>query len=138
MSNFQSDIQTLVEEFVASLTALWRRAATEALAGVDVGGGGGRGARRGSGAAAPATSGGAARRKGEKRTAEDLDKLQDTFLDYVRANPGMRIEQINKALGTSTKDLQLPVRKLIADGAIKGKGEKRSTTYTATGNAKKK
>lgn len=129
MSNFQSDIQRLVEEFVGQLTVLWRRAATEALTGVDMGGGG-RARRAGGGGGGVATSSGS-RRKGEKRTAEELDELQDRFLEFVRANPGLRIEQINKQLGTSTKDLQLPIRKMISDGVLKAKGEKRSTTYTA-------
>lgn len=44
-------------------------------------------------------------------------------------NPGLHIEQINKRLGTSTKDLGLPIRKLVAEGVLKPKGEKRSTSY---------
>jgi len=47
----------------------------------------------------------------------------------VKAHPGLRIEQINKELGTTTKDLALPIRKLISEAAITAKGEKRSTTY---------
>jgi hypothetical protein len=47
----------------------------------------------------------------------------------VKGNPGLRIEQINKQLGTSTKDLALPIRKMIADGTLKVKGKKRSTAY---------
>jgi len=47
----------------------------------------------------------------------------------VKANPGLRIEQINKQLGTTTKDLALPIRKLLAESAIQAKGRKRSTTY---------
>ncbi len=48
---------------------------------------------------------------------------------FVAAQPGLRIEQINKELGTSTRDLALPIRKLIADGAIRTEGAKRSTKY---------
>jgi hypothetical protein len=48
----------------------------------------------------------------------------------------MRIEQINKQLGTTTKDLALPIRKLISEGAITTKGQKRSTTYFAGKKAK--
>ena len=55
-----------------------------------------------------------------------------------RTNPGLRIEQINKQLGTTTKDLALPIRKLIAEGALKAKGEKRSTTYFAGEGGRKK
>jgi predicted transcriptional regulator len=68
----------------------------------------------------------------------ELDKLQDKFFSFVKDNPGLRIEQINKQLGTSTKDLALPIRKLIAEGEIKAKGEKRSTTYFASEGGRKK
>lgn len=64
-----------------------------------------------------------------KRTAEDLDALCDKFAGFVAANPGLRIEQINKQLGTKTKNLALPIRKLLASGRVKTKGQKRSTTY---------
>ena len=42
------------------------------------------------------------------------------------------------SVGTTTKDLALPIRKLISDGALKTKGEKRSTTYFAGESKKKK
>lgn len=64
-----------------------------------------------------------------KRTSEDLDALCDKFAGFVAANPGLRIEQINKQLGTKTKNLALPIRKLLASGRVKSKGQKRSTTY---------
>ncbi|MBC7975481.1 MAG: DNA-binding protein, partial [Myxococcales bacterium] len=67
--------------------------------------------------------------RGAKRTAADLDALSDRFASFVKANPGLRIEQINKQLGTTTKDLALPIRKLIGEGQISAKGQKRSTTY---------
>ncbi len=47
-------------------------------------------------------------------------------------NPGLRIEQINKQLGTTTKSLALPIRKLVAEKRVKTKGAKRSTAYFAT------
>ena len=69
--------------------------------------------------------------RGAKRTPADLEALSDKFASFVKANPGLRIEQINKELGTTTKDLALPIRKLISDGVITAKGQKRSTTYFA-------
>jgi len=67
--------------------------------------------------------------RGGKRTSADLEALSERFGTFVKANPGLRIEQINKQLGTTTKDLALPIRKLISEGAIVAKGQKRSTTY---------
>jgi hypothetical protein len=67
--------------------------------------------------------------RGAKRTAADLESLSENVASFVKAHPGLRIEQINKELGTTTKDLALPMRKLIADKVISTKGQKRSTTY---------
>lgn len=69
--------------------------------------------------------------RGVKRSADDLGRTSESFLSFVASNPGLRIEQINKQLGSSTKDLALPIRKLIASGDVVTKGEKRSTTYFA-------
>ncbi|MEO7736445.1 MAG: hypothetical protein ABIY55_36135 [Kofleriaceae bacterium] len=67
--------------------------------------------------------------KGAKRTQEDIEATSAKFASFVKANPGLRIEQINKELGTTTKDLALPIRKLVSDGMISARGTKRSTTY---------
>lgn len=123
MANLQSDIQRLVDGFVAQVTELARRAAMDTLENAL-----GRGGKAGAGGAVRsgrATRGG----RGAKRTADELEKLQSDFLAFVHKNPGLRIEQINKELGSSTKDLALPIRKLVADGSLKVKGKKRSTTY---------
>lgn len=123
MANLQSDIQRLVDGFVVQVTELARRAAMDTLENAL-----GRGGKAGAGGAVRsgrATRGG----RGAKRTADELEKLQSDFLAFVHKNPGLRIEQINKELGSSTKDLALPIRKLVADGSLKVKGKKRSTTY---------
>lgn len=119
MANLHSDIQRLVDGFVAQVTELARRAAISTLENALGGRGGGSGALRI----------GRGRGRGAKRTGEELDKLSDEFLAFVAKNPGLRIEQINKQLGTTTKDLALPIRKMIADGTLKVKGKKRSTAY---------
>lgn len=66
-----------------------------------------------------------------KREPKEIEKLMDKFASFVKKNPGLRIEQINAKLGTTTKDLALPVRKLIEAGRIRARGEKRATTYGA-------
>ena len=131
MSNFQSEIQRLVDGFVGQLTELWRRAAIDSLTGLD--GGGGRGRTKAAGFAP-----GRVRGRGAKRTSDELDQLAEQFLTFVKENPGLRIEQINKQLGTTTKDLALPIRKLLSEGAIKSKGKKRSTAYFAGEGRKRK
>lgn len=118
MGNFQSDVQKLVDDFVHQLSELWRRQAIDSLTGM--GGRGGKGA---------GTSLGRIRGRGSKRTGDELEQLAEQFVEFITKNPGLRIEQINKQLGTTTKDLALPIRKLLADGEITVKGKKRSTAY---------
>ena len=129
MSDFQTELNRAVAGFVDQITELARRAAREMLDTAL--------SKRG-GAALTLGRAGRGRGRGAKRTANELDALGDAFHAYVSKHPGLRIEQINKAIGTSTKDLALPIRKMIADGSLKTKGEKRSTQYFAGESKKKK
>ena len=119
MNNYQTEMQKLVDDFVDQLGGLWQRALSETL-----GGGGKTISSKGK------TSGD--RVPGEKRQPEELDRLASEFAAFVGKNPGLRIEQINAQLGTKTRELALPIRKLIAEKRVKTKGEKRATTYFAT------
>ena len=138
MSDFQNEMNRTVQGFVAQITELARRAAIDTLEsafGARGGGGGRNGGGGGGASAAVALAAGLGRvgrprgGRGAKRTAADLEALSQRFAAYVKSNPGLRIEQINKQLSTTTKDLALPIRKLLAEGALKTKGTKRSTTY---------
>ena len=127
MNDFQNELNRVVSGFVAQVTQLARRAAIDTLEtalGKRTGLTSGRGTR--------------VSLRGGQRTSGELDRLADNFHGFVAKHPGLRIEQINKELGTNTKDLALPIRKLVADGAIKTKGEKRSTIYFAGESKKKK
>jgi hypothetical protein len=131
MSDFQTEMNRVVQGFVAQITELARRAAIDTLESAF----GGRGGRGGPAAAAAIAAAGFGRvgrprgGRGAKRTSADLEALSERFASFVKSNPGLRIEQINKQLGTTTKDLALPIRKLISEGVINAKGQKRSTTY---------
>jgi hypothetical protein len=70
-----------------------------------------------------------ARTKAGKRTPAQIERLAARLLDYIKANPGQRSEQISTATGISTADLVLPIRKLLAGKNIKSKGKARGTTY---------
>jgi hypothetical protein len=134
MSDFQSQINKLVGEFVTQVTALARQAAMDTLTTAL---GAASAARRKGGAGGTAAAlplaklVGGKRAKGAKRPQAEIEGTRQTVLDFITKNPGLRIEQINKELGTTTKDLQLPLRKLIAAGQVKTEGEKRATTYYA-------
>ena len=128
MSDYQSQINKLVEEFVSQITQVARQAAMETLnAALGTAGRvkrGGAPAAIGNGAKASAR-----RAKGAKRPQAEIETAKEQVHDFIRKNPGLRIEQINKELGTSTRDLSLPLKKLISDGAVRTEGEKRSTQY---------
>jgi hypothetical protein len=116
MSDFHSDLNNLVTDFVTQISALARQAAIQTL-------------ERALGTTTAQR--GRAPKHGAKRTSDALEALSDTFVAFVAKHPGLRIEQINAELGTKTKELAGSVRMLIADGAIKTKGQKRSRTYFA-------
>lgn len=104
-------IEDLAKEFVSQLTAVAREEVMRMLGG--------------SASGKSETNGS----RGEKRSAQKLEATQDKLLSFVAKHPGLRIEEINRELGTSTKDLALPIRKLLAAKAIKTSGQRRSTKY---------
>jgi hypothetical protein len=122
-------IRGRVEAFAEELSALIRDSAMEtvreALGGVAAPRRGGRA----SASTAPVRGG--RREKGQKRDPGEIERLTGRLLDYVKGNAGQRIEQIAAGMGTVTKELNLPVKKLISQKALKTKGQKRATQYFA-------
>jgi len=123
-ADFNQQIREAIEAFVEELSALVRTAALQSV--TEVFGSSGAGGRRGRGGAV----GGSSRRaKGEKRSPQALTQLVGRLHSEIKAKPGLRMEQIANALGSSTKDLALPAKKLLAEKKIKTKGERRATKY---------
>lgn len=140
MTEIEARINDLVSNFINEITRLARSSALETLERALAGAGGtvvkdvrvAKAPRStgGGGSSAPSSSSSSAKRgKGEKRPKAEIVKLQEQVLSHIRSNPGQRIELINKVLGTKTSDLALPLKKLIADGAVDTKGARRATTY---------
>lgn len=117
MSTLNERIEKSIQDFVGRVTAIAQQAAIDTLQSALL-------TRNQRVMGRPVGS------RGGKRTSDDLSALKDRFTAFVRANPGLRIEQINKKLGTSTRELALPIRQLVVDGIIKSRGQKRSTTYS--------
>jgi hypothetical protein len=74
---------------------------------------------------------GSLKKRGGKRDPRVLAALTERLGDYIKKNPGQRIEQIASELGVSTTELFLPVKKLLAKKHIVTKGQLRGTTYSA-------
>jgi len=144
MPDLQNQIEQIVAEAAARITALVQQAAVESISSTlgALAGSAGRGraiSRQSAGrrptalitasAPAPGRAAHGKRGKGEKRPAGEIEATMKKVGDFIAKNPGLRIEQINQALGTTTKDLALPLRKLIANKVVKTQGEKRSTKY---------
>jgi hypothetical protein len=66
---------------------------------------------------------------GEKRPPAELAKLVEKLGEYIKGHPGLRMEAIGKALGLPTRELNLPVKKLLAARRIRSEGHKRATEY---------
>ena len=126
-------IQQLVNDFVTSVSQLAREVAVEtlssALSSVEARTSAPSATTRRAGASSAKTRRPTRLRKGAKRGRGDIERLKTRFLYHVTANPGLRIEQINREIGTRTAELRLPLAKLIEAKEIKTKGHKRSTTY---------
>lgn len=125
--------QALAEEGSAAITAALSGGTAEPATPVRRGPGRPPGSKPGPKpkAAAPAAPAARGRGKGAKRTPDELEAQTKTFLSYLKKNPGQRVEQISKAIGISTKDLALPIQKLLEEKTISKKGERRATTYSA-------
>jgi len=121
-------IRDAVEAFVEELKRIIEQAALESVQSV-------LGGSRPTTGRAPKTARAAAakvptrRSKGAKRTTEELEALMKKLHAFIAKNPGQRVEQIGGSLGVPTKELVLPVKKLLAEKQIGTKGQKRATTY---------
>jgi hypothetical protein len=126
----ESEIRARVDAFAADLVSLIKASAMDVVQEALGEGAPARGRRRGPGRPPRAAS---RRPKGAKRDPKVLEALTEKLGAFIKKNPGQRIEQIGKALGVATKELALPVKKLIAAKRVSTKGQKRATTYYSAG-----
>lgn len=117
-------IADLLEEFATKIRAAALEEAFESMKAAM--GQGGAPARRGPGR----PRGGAQRRaKGGKRDPKALEALVSKLHSAIKSKPGQRVEEIARSLGTSTKELMLPMRKLRAAKKVQMKGTRRAARY---------
>jgi hypothetical protein len=133
MPDLQRQINDRVAAFVADVTEIARQAAMETLSQA-LHNGGGVSAR---GSVSPYAQGAAAPRiRGGKRTPQELEQTASALFAHIEAHPGQRMEEIARALGSTTRDLALPVKKLLAERRIRTEGQKRATKYFPSGGAR--
>ncbi len=131
MQDIDRQIEARVRGFIAELSSLVRQAA---LAAVESALTKHAAARVNGKAAKILDSAGlgrrtAKRKPGEKRTKKELARLTDRLAGYVQSNKGQGIEAIARGLGVETRELTLPVKKLLASKRISSQGQKRATRY---------
>ena len=129
-STLDSEIRSRIDSFVEQLSALVKKAALDSVHAAL--GDGGAPVRRGPGRPRMKVSVGRTS-KGSlgKRSSEQVEAMAAKIAAFVRSKPGSRLEQIASGLGTSSKELKLPVIKLLASKTLTKKGQKRGTTYFA-------
>lgn len=126
MSSVDQQIRELIESFVRQLNALVRRAAIDAVArALDA---------KPEEPARPDTARApraprAARPAGGKRTPAQIDATAKRILRYVAENPGQSVESMSKQLGVITRELALPIKKLVKSGELRTEGQRRATKY---------
>jgi hypothetical protein len=138
MSNIiNQQIEARVQAFVQELSALVKSAALDAVSGA-LGGSStaltharrGRppGSKNKKSAAAPQ---GVRRAKRGKRTTAQVDQMGARVLDHVKKHPGQGVERISKALRLKSKELTLPIGRLLESKKLKTTGQRRGTKYFA-------
>lgn len=66
---------------------------------------------------------------GRKRDPGIIDDLTKRLYDRITAVPGSRMEQLSAALSCETKDLLIPVRRLLDKRMVRTTGQRRATAY---------
>ena len=69
-------------------------------------------------------------RRRNRRSSNELVRLGSDILNLLTTSQSkMRVEEINRRLGTATRQIMRPVQKLIDSGQVKKEGERRATVY---------
>lgn len=132
-NHLETEIRTCINAFVEELSKLVKQAAIESVQ--EALGGSSAPARRGPGrprkAAAVISRPSSKRRK--RRSSDAVDTVAIRILEQVKANPGQGVGEIGSALRLTSKELRLPILKLLGDKKLKTKGQRRGTKYFIAG-----
>lgn len=133
-TQLRTTIEQLAESFVAGVLAAMRKAPLEEI--LDQTGRARAALKTGRGAVSAAGPKVKAGKQGRlaRRSPDELEKALDDIVGLLQKNPeGLRAEQIRDQLGLISKELPRPLADGVAAGRLRKTGEKRATTYFATG-----
>jgi hypothetical protein len=130
MNDVERQIRARIERFVSELNELVRQSALEAVSDALRG----NVARRAPVGLTLNRAVALGPRRGAKRSPQQIEHTVASVLSHVRTNPGQGIEQMAHEMGMSTRDLTLPIKKLLGSGDLITEGHKRATKYFASGN----
>ena len=129
----EDQIRARIETFIDELSSLVRRAAVEAVeSALDEDGGRAKGKTVAGNSARKRSTSKRSSGKRIRRSSEEIAKLSERVLAQVKANPGLRMEELAKGLRKETKDLRRSVQDLVASKKLRTKGQKRATQYFPT------
>jgi hypothetical protein len=66
-----------------------------------------------------------------RRSDTQIDALADQIHEFIAANPGTGAEKVKGALKINKALWMLPIKRLIDQGRVISRGEKRNTVYTS-------
>ena len=132
-NHLDSQIRTCINSFVEELSSLVKQAAVESVR--DALGGGSTPTSRRPARSRKATTGTkrptSKRRK--RRSSGAVDSVAKRILAHVKTSPGQGVGEIGGTLRLTSKDLRLPILKLLGDKKIKTTGQRRGTKYFTVG-----
>jgi hypothetical protein len=135
-TQLRSTIEQLADAFVSGVLAAMRKAPLEEILD-QTGRSVAKAAARATGPRAAAPAAPKAKSKTgrlARRSPEELSKVLDDIVALLQKNPeGLRAEQIRDQLNLISKELPRPLADGVAAGRLRKTGEKRATTYFATG-----
>jgi hypothetical protein len=121
MSDVHDRIEECITAFAADMSELVRRVAFESVSRV----------LAGEPAISPAKAPYrlVAPRTNAKRTRAQIERTVAALERHIRSTPGRRMEELSGDLGLTSRELMLPVQRLLRAGRIRTEGHKRATRY---------
>ena len=129
MRNFEQQISQRVHAFVSEIAELARQQALETLSQALAAGASATGSANGSARRGPRGPYLGRDKGGGRRSPSELAHACELLHAEIQSHPGLRMEQIGAALGAPTRELTLPIRKLLRDKKIRTEGQRRATRY---------